>query len=383
MKRIIALLLSLTAIINMAAAKQSIDIVFVGDAMMHQRQLDAARQPDRSYDFSACYKDIEPYIQSADYAVVNLELPLGGAPYSGYPMFCAPDSYVTPLQEAGFDLFLNANNHILDRHDKGLRRTLATLDSRGISHIGAYANPAQRDSILPFIADVEGFRIGFLNYTYGTNGISPQGNVVIDYIDRQQMASDIAALRNKGAEIIAVCIHWGDEYHLLPNKSQKSLAEFLAAQGVDLIIGGHPHVIQPMELTFNAQHNKNIFTCYSLGNFISAMRTTDTRGGGMARITIARDSTGRASIQSATYRMVFVVPPGNGNSSYRLQPAEDEAPAGIEPQRKAFLKNARNIFDKHNIQVPHDSVPMQRYFIEIRTAEALREIFPAIGLGNL
>ena len=113
------LILWLLAATAAAQSRPAVEIVFAGDAMMHKRQLNAARRSDGTYDFSPYYQALRPYIESADYAVVNLELPLGGAPYSGYPMFCAPDSYITPLKEAGFDLFLNANNHILDRRTKG------------------------------------------------------------------------------------------------------------------------------------------------------------------------------------------------------------------------------------------------------------------------
>lgn len=360
-------------------ASGSIEIVFAGDAMMHERQLNAARQKDGSYDFSPYYKAITPYIQSADYAVVNLELPLGGAPYSGYPIFCAPDSYIEPLKDAGFDLFLNANNHILDRRDKGLRRTIATLDRNKIPHIGAYSNAAQRDSILPFISDIKGFKVAFLNYTYGTNGIPVQGNVVVDYIDRNKITADIATARRKGAEIITVCMHWGDEYKLLPVQSERSLASFLKSQGVDLIIGGHPHVIQPMELTFDRQQRKNIFTCYSLGNFISAMRKTDTSGGCMVRVKLSRDRQGKAIVESASYRMIFVLPPDNNVNNYRLVSAETVVDQSMEEARKAFVGSVRNIFDRYNVNVPLDTLTIDEYKARLSVPSPLRHLFNLFG----
>lgn len=369
------LIMWLLAATAAAQSRPAVEIVFAGDAMMHKRQLNAARRSDGTYDFSPYYQALRPYIESADYAVVNLELPLGGAPYSGYPMFCAPDSYITPLKEAGFDLFLNANNHILDRRDKGLRRTVSTLDNNGIAHIGAYPDKAYRDSVMPFIADIGGFKVAFLNYTYGTNGIPVQGNVVVDLINRDQIARDIAAARAKGAEIIAACMHWGEEYLLLPPKSEKTLAEFLRQQGVDLIIGGHPHVIQPMSLTYSDAHKKKILTCYSLGNFISAMRTTDTRGGAMLRVRLARDRQGKACVDSASYRMVFVLPPDKEVNNYRLIPAEQPAPAAMERARKAFLKNARAIFDKHNRGVPHDRLSVDGYHMRSNHSRIFIDIF--------
>lgn len=351
----------LTVASMLASPSQSIDIVFAGDAMQHQRQLDAARQPDGSYDYTPYYRAIRPYIESADYAVVNLETPLGGAPYSGYPMFCAPDSYLSALKDAGFDLILTANNHALDRRDKGLRRTVATIQDMGLPWIGTYSNAAQRAEVLPRIIDVQGFRIAFLNYTYGTNGITIQGDAIVDHIDRTLMARDISEARRAGAEIVAVAVHWGDEYHLLPNESQQSLADFLTDQGVDLIIGGHPHVIQPMEIRHSDRHDKDVFLCYSLGNFISGMRKTDTRGGATARITLTRDSLGHAIVDKATYRMVFVLPPDRTCSNFRLISSEQDAPAEISAARDAFVRNARTIFDRHNVRVPLDTVSLWDY----------------------
>ncbi len=335
------------------------ELVFAGDAMQHQSQLDAALQVDGSYDYSGYFTQIAPYIKSADYAVVNLETPLGGKPYSGYPMFCAPDSYAAELKQSGFDLLLTANNHTLDRRDRGLIRTTTVLDSLGITHIGTYANKAERDKKLPLITEINGFKVAFLNYTYGTNGIPVQGNVIVDRIDADLMKQDITSARRNGAEIVTVCLHWGDEYRLLPNRHQRKIADMLADMGVELIIGSHPHVIQPMELRYNEKTHKNVFSAYSLGNFISGMRTTDTRGGVMAKVTLTRDSLGKAVISAAAYLPVFAVPPKYGKTNYHLIPAHTSGPAGTEAWRKRFISNAMHIFLKHNINVPADTAAMQ------------------------
>ncbi|WP_304488168.1 CapA family protein, partial [Duncaniella muris] len=219
------------SLLSMLIPQDSAEIVFAGDAMQHQRQIDAARLADGSLDYGTYFTALRPYIESADFAVVNLETPLGGAPYSGYPMFCAHDNYVDALTEAGFDLMLSANNHILDRRDRGVRRTISTFEKKGVPHLGVYRNRAHRDSILPMIHVINGFKVGFLNYTYGTNGINKTSDIEIDYIDRQLIASDVKKAREKGAELIAVCIHWGEEYKLLPNSAQKSLAKYLRDLG--------------------------------------------------------------------------------------------------------------------------------------------------------
>ena len=349
------------SLLSLLIPQDSAEIVFAGDAMQHQRQIDAAKRPDGSLDYSPYFTSLAPYISSADFAVVNLETPLGGAPYSGYPMFCAHDNYVDALTESGFDLILTANNHILDRRDKGVRRTIATLEQKKVPYIGVYRNKAHRDSILPMIHDINGFKVAFLNYTYGTNGITKKTDIEIDYIDKTRIASDIRNARANGAEIIAACMHWGDEYKLLPNASQKSLAKFLADSGVELIIGGHPHVIQPMELKINESTGRPCFTVYSLGNFISAMRTTDTRGGAMTRVKLARDIFGKAYVADASYRLVFTEPSTGQGSNFRLLPAESkELHPSLELYRKGVIQNATDIFNRHNVNVPRDTSSILR-----------------------
>ena len=144
----------------------------------------------------------------------------------------------------------------------------------GIPHIGTYANRAAREKQIPFFVNLKGIKFAFLCYTYGTNGIPVTGDVVVDLIDRQRIADDVAAARHGGAQVLCVCLHWGIEYQLLPVESQRSLADWLVEeQGVDLIIGGHPHVVEPMEMRHSAKWDKDVLLIYSLGNFISNQRS--------------------------------------------------------------------------------------------------------------
>lgn len=329
---------------------QEATLLFAGDAMMHQAQIDAARRQDGTYDFSSYFTAIAPQVAAADYAVVNLETPLGGPPYSGYPCFCAPDSYADALQQAGFDLFLTANNHMLDRRDRGLRRTVATLRDKGCHHAGAYRDAAQRDSLVPLLEDVNGFRVAFLNYTYGTNGITAASGAVVDYIDRRQMRRDIARARAAGAELVCAAVHWGVEYQLLPHASQTALAAFLVDEGVDMVIGSHPHVIQPLEMRRRAD-GRNALVCYSLGNLISNMKTRDTRGGALLHVTLRRDSAGRALVSDAAYTLVFTLPAGGGKN-FRLAHPDSVTSAPWRAHAQSFATRARQIFTKHNIRVP-------------------------------
>jgi poly-gamma-glutamate synthesis protein (capsule biosynthesis protein) len=326
-------------------------ILFAGDAMQHQGQLDAARQADGSYSYDECFAPLRSIIEQADYAVVNLETPLGGKPYRGYPCFSAPDSYAIALRDAGFDLFLTANNHTLDCRDRGLTRTVSVLDTIGVKHLGTYTNARQRSERLPMIVNIKGFKVGFLNYTYGTNGFEVHQPAIVDYIDRATIKHDIEATRQAGAEIVCVALHWGEEYQLLPNASQKSLAKYLKEQGVDIIFGGHPHVIQPMALEPNQATGKNTALFYSLGNFISNMMTRDTRGGAIAKVLLRRDNTGRAYVDSLSYHLIFTLPPEGRWHNFAVYSADSLPQCSRLSQRNDFAYTARNIFRRHNINV--------------------------------
>lgn len=338
------------------AESPGVDLVFVGDAMQHQGQLDQAliEGDGKRYDYSACFKYIAPDIASADYAVCNLEVPLGGGPdYSGYPCFSAPDSYAEALRDAGFDLFLTANNHSLDRGDKGARRTLTALDRIGVDHIGSYHDVAQRDTLTPFIKDIKGIKFAFLNYTYGTNGILPRDGMEVAGFDREKMKREIAEARRRGAEIVCVAIHWGIEYVLLENQSQRDMAQFLKDQGVDLIIGGHPHVIQPMHIERNEKEQKDVLIVYSLGNFISNMKTTDTRGGALLNVRIERDEEGKPRVKNATYDLLYSAKPTGKGTNYMVIPSRmaDKIPAAEQSHWQLFRNSAKRIFDTHNTRV--------------------------------
>ena len=333
------------------------DLLFVGDAMQHQAQLDRAKElgTNGSYDYSDCFTLIAPEITKADYAVVNLEVPLGGGPdYTGYPCFSAPDSYAAALKDAGFDLFLTANNHCLDRRDKAARRTLLALDSLGVDHIGTYRDAAQRDSLVPFIKDIHGIKFGFLNYTYGTNGIEPRDGVEVSLIDRDKMAREIKKTRQAGAEFVVVTVHWGVEYVLLENANQRSLTDFLIDQDVDMIIGSHPHVIQPMKVVRNERSQKDVLVVYSLGNFISNMKTVDTRGGALVRATVERDESGRPVLKSADYDIFFSAKPDGGRSNFKVIPSwmPQQMPPAQYGHWKLFENSAERIFNQYNVEVP-------------------------------
>lgn len=350
-------LLSFITGADSVGAPAGADLLFVGDAMQHQAQLDRARElgGGNGYDWNECYSLIAPDITAADYAVCNLEVPLGGGPdYSGYPCFSAPDNYAQALKDAGFDMFLTANNHCLDRGDKGARATIKALDRLGVDHVGTYADSLQRTRLVPFIKDIKGFKIGFLNYTYGTNGIEPRDGIEVSMIDRDRMAREIKATREAGAEIVVVAVHWGVEYVLLPGQAQKNLAQFLVDHGVDMVIGGHPHVIQPMEVVRNDAEDKDVLVVYSLGNLISNMKTADTRGGALVKARIERGADGKARFVRAAYDTFFSQKPHGARGNFKVVPSRmaDRIPAAQKAHWELFDRNARRIFNQHNRNVP-------------------------------
>ena len=258
--------------------------------MQHKAQLDAALQPDGTYNYNGCFTQVTPEIEAADIAICNFETTLGGAPYSGYPQFCSPDEYAQAIHDAGFDIFLTANNHCMDRRNSGLIRTLDVLDSLGIKHLGTYRNQAERDSLYPYIIEHAGIRIALLNYTYDTNGIPVAKPCIVNVIDTAQIKADIIRARQLKADCIIACMHWGTEYKTEPDNSQKKLEDWLYAHGVDHIIGSHPHVVQPVR-TLPDYRNRPTrhLTVWSLGNYISNMSAPNTYHGLAVTLHLKKD----------------------------------------------------------------------------------------------
>ena len=345
----------LLSVVQLLQSNNTVNLTFVGDAMQHAPQITAAQQADGTYDYSPCFQYLKDDIAWADLAVVNLECPLGGSPYTGYPCFSAPDSYAQQLRDVGFDLFLTANNHCLDRRDKGLVRTCEMLDSMQIPHIGTYRDQQERAKRIPYIVNINGIKIAFLNYTYGTNGIPIQGNVVVDFLDRQLIASDIALARERGAQAICVNLHWGIEYVLQPIEEQKTLGDWLVSQGVDLIIGGHPHVVEPMEVRYSKEYDKDVLLVYSMGNFISNMSTIDCVGGAMVKVSLRMEN-GHPVIDHPRYKLFYVQKPAAHGQNYVLIPESrpDLLRADCRGEFDRFMKRTHDLVTSHNKSVPNE-----------------------------
>lgn len=251
--------------------RQQVSLLFVGDLMQHQAQIDAALRTDGSYDYEHCFSLVSERIAQADIAIGNLEVTLGGEPYHGYPQFSAPDEYLYAIKEAGFDILATANNHCLDRRRKGLERTLALIDSAGMASLGTYRNAEDRTRRYPLVVEKKGMRIALLCATYGTNGITVTPPNRVNTLDREELAADIEAAHDLHPDAIIAIVHWGNEYQQQPTTEQRDLAHWLIAQGVDHVIGGHPHVIQPIEMVPHAEYPTHHAIVYSLGNYVSNM----------------------------------------------------------------------------------------------------------------
>jgi len=336
-------------------AQDTLNLVFVGDVMQHQGQIDAAKRGS-DYEYDEYFSFVKKHIDSADLAIANLEVTLAGKPYSGYPQFCAPDELAVALQNAGFDVLLTANNHSCDKGKKGVVRTIEVLDSLQIAHTGTFLSQAEFDRTYPLMLEKNNFCLAILNYTYGTNGIPAPAPTIVNLIDTIQIAADIARTKTMNPDIIIANMHWGDEYKLQPNKEQKNLADFLIRQGVQLIIGSHPHVLQRMEKRYTADSIPQNVVIYSLGNFVSNMSAKNTNGGVMAHIRLIKENN-NLIIDECGYRFVWVYKPTiekqrhfyilpiadfENNSDYFTNSADFN-------NMTDFVKNMRKLYDSENI----------------------------------
>ena len=302
----------------------TLTLMFIGDVMSHMPQVDAARLPDGTYDYAPCYRFLAPYIASADICIANMEVPLAGAPYSGYPQFSCPDAMMSQLFDAGVDVFLTANNHTCDKGAKGIRRTIQVMDSLGIPHVGTYLDSTDFQQRNPLMVERDGFRVAVLNYTYGTNGIPAPNPFIVNMLDSAAIARDIARARELKADYIVVMPHWGIEYERKQNKGQKGYANYMYECGADMVIGGHPHVVQPITL-----ENKNEYgvaqrvTAYSLGNFVSNQRKRYTDGGIIVKCEIVRDTNGTVRVTDYEYLPYWVYKGVcQGKYQYHILPAK-------------------------------------------------------------
>ena len=264
-----------------------VTLVFCGDLMQHMPQVYAARSGD-GYDYSGCFRFVAPMWEGADWVIANLETTLSDRRFSGYPCFVSPWQVARDALGAGIGVMVTANNHSCDNGLKGITQTIDCLDSLGVVHTGTFRDSASYRKLNPLILGKNGFRIALLNYTYDTNGIDIPRPAVVSLIDTLQMGRDILRAKDSLATNIVALMHWGEEYQTKPSAAQKELAAWLHGKGVDLVIGSHPHVVQPWEYHISPDADTLGVTVYSLGNFVSNQRKFPTYGGICVKVTLAR-----------------------------------------------------------------------------------------------
>lgn len=304
---------------------QTATLALCGDLVLHTPLNADALTADGSYDYAPLFGDAAHLIAEADLALCCLETVFtGDGVWTGYPTFHSPDDLAYSLAAVGFDLVNTASNHAMDGWQDGLIRTLDVLDAAGLSHVGTYRTQAERDADSGILTEtVNGITIAFLDYTYGTNGFP-----VYDYpyavniyytdyltdfrdIDYDTVSADMAAARALETDLIAVTVHWGAEYLTGATDPQREFADFLFGQGADLVIGGHPHVPEPMELravTDADGTTRTGFLCYCLGNLLSAQNSAYTDLTAVVELTLTKDpATGETAITDWGYTPMVLV----------------------------------------------------------------------------
>ena len=287
------------------------NLVATGDILCHNTQyFDAYDSSTGTYDFNYVFDDVVKYIEPADIAISSLETSFAGSDigYSNYPRFNSPDSLITAIKNIGVDVISTAGNHCLDYGFSGLSRTIDVLDSNGLSHLGTYKSQEEQSKIL--YKDIDGVKIAFLNYTYGTNGIPvPSGkDFCVNLIDKDLMSYQINLAKDENADVIIACMHWGTEYRTVQNSEQEELADFLFKSGVDIIIGNHPHVAEPMEkrsVTLEDGTVKDCFVIYALGNFTADQNYANTRSSVILNLDLTFEDD-VLNINSATYTPIYI-----------------------------------------------------------------------------
>ena len=319
-----------------------------GDVLMHMPVVNTTKVSG-GYDFTPIFQYLDDYSAAADYAVANLETTLAGLDngyaYSGYPCFNCPDEIAFDLQEAGFDMILTANNHCYDTRTVGLKRTVQTVRGLGLETLGTHASA---DDTKYTVQEINGIKVGMLCYSYATadeypdrasmNGIltSEDAKGLINYFDYDnltgfynEVSGYIDAMEAQGAQAVVMYIHWGEEYQLQANSNQTTVAQGLCDLGIDVIVGGHPHVVQPVDLLSSTTDPDHKTVClYSMGNAISNQRrdlmnlnTGHTEDGVLFSFTFAEYSDGTVRLDSVELLPTWV---WMGSNSYRIIPLDTE-----------------------------------------------------------
>ena len=327
-----------------------ITLLFSGDVMQHMPQINAAWNDSlKMYDYDSCFLPFSGVFNLADLSVINLETTLAGEPYSGYPQFSAPDALIWGLKKAGVDVLVTANNHTCDKGKKGIVRTLEMVDSCGLKRTGSFADSSDYKLRNPLIINEKGIRIALLNYTYGTNGIAIPAPAIVNLIDTVVIRKDFEKAARLGADFIVPVFHWGIEYQREPNDEQKAIADFCLSLGATLVVGSHPHVVQPVQRY--RKNNDSVTICWSLGNFVSNQRQLHTDGGMSLLVEITRTA-GKTRVSKAAYILhwVQISTDAGGKKTYRCLPVIPGKK--YEGKMNDFAVNTRDLLNHYPSALP-------------------------------
>ena len=319
-----------------------ITVAAVGDVLTHMPIVNSVRDSKTgSYFFGPIFSPIAPYLRAADYTVANLETRLAGAAagYSGYPLFNSPRELAYALKDIGIDLAATANNHSLDMGWNGIVKTLDNLDLAQLAHVGTYRSAKEKAE--PFVVDIRGIQVGFINYTASLNGLPvPKDHpYAVDVLDVERVADDAATARAWGADVVIAILHYGTEYVREPSEEQVDLSRELLSRGVDVILGSHPHQVQPISHVFeyNGWKVTDKYVAYSLGNFVSNQPWRYSDSGIVAYVHIEKRGL-RAFVTGVSYLPVYVQKGrAAGKVSYRVVPVLP----GLEPDTDIPLSDAQ------------------------------------------
>ena len=282
-----------------------VDLLMVGDILLHDNVQNSGKLPDGTYNYDHLFENVVEDIQAADIAIANQEVILGGTELglSGYPAFNGPFEVGDALVNAGFDVILHATNHTLDRGKKALLNCLDFWETNHpeVAVLGAFDSQEDYDNSI-YVYEEDGLKIAILNYTYGTNGIPSPSDMpyAVARLEEEKVISDLQKAEGL-ADFTVVCPHWGTEYQHKQSAEQEKWANLFMEYGADLVIGTHPHYIQPVEM-LTGENDEEMLVYYSLGNFINSTNesgrgTADRMVGAMAQVTIAKNEAGKAYIK--------------------------------------------------------------------------------------
>ncbi|WP_075619512.1 CapA family protein [Paenisporosarcina indica] len=266
----------------------SAKLVAIGDILLHQSVYKDAATDQGTYNFFPMFEQVKPFIESADIAIANQETMIGGKELglSSYPIFNSPYEIGDALKDTGIDIVTLANNHTMDKGEKGILNAVSHWNQIGMLYTGAFKSQEDRETIRTITKN--GITFSFLSYTYGTNGLSvPQDKpYLVNLIDLTLIKKDVERAKQL-SDVVVVSMHWGNEYEETPNQTQIDLAHSLSEMGTDIIIGHHPHVLQPIDLIERSDGSRT-FVLYSLGNFLSAQEGVERLTGGIGGIEVTK-----------------------------------------------------------------------------------------------